>query len=109
VEGSRDIREGDLQYMRGCSEALIVSFAIRFPPTNPRSPKQQNLGAPILISKTRHQYLHEGCVNDLKRMNNESYIRITLSNLTAQLAGYGNGKCWNMSSEEIFFSISTNS
>jgi hypothetical protein len=72
--------------MRGCSEALIVSFAIGFPSTNPIPPKQQNLGVPILISKSRHQYLREGCVNDFKRMNNESYIRITLSNLAALLA-----------------------
>jgi hypothetical protein len=46
-------------YARG-SEALIVSFAIGFPSTNPIPPKQQNLGVPILISKSRHQYLHEG-------------------------------------------------
>jgi hypothetical protein len=49
-----------LQYMRGCSEALIVSFAIGFSSTNPKPPKQQNSGVLILISKSRHQYLHEG-------------------------------------------------
>jgi hypothetical protein len=76
-----------LQCMRECSEALIVSFAIGFPSTNPIPPKQQNSGVPILISKSRHQYLHEGWVLMIsKRMNNESHIRIPLSNLAALLA-----------------------
>jgi hypothetical protein len=73
--------------MQGCSEALIVSFGIGFPSTNPIPPKQQKFGctginfeieAPISTWRLS--------VNDFKRMNNESYIRITLSNLATLLA-----------------------
>jgi hypothetical protein len=73
-----------LQCMRGCSEELIVSFSIGFPSTNPIPPKQQNSGVPILISKLRHQYLHECWV----LMISKEWItsRITLSNLAALLA-----------------------
>jgi hypothetical protein len=69
--------------MRGCSEAFLCHSLLDFHPPIQYHPSNKNSGAPILISKSRHQYLH---VNDFKRMNNESYIRITLSNLAALLA-----------------------
>jgi hypothetical protein len=75
-----------LQCMRGCSEALIVSFAIEFPSTNPILPKQQNSGVSILILKSRHQYLHEGWVLMISKGWIWVVYKDNLSNLVALLA-----------------------
>jgi hypothetical protein len=50
-----------------------MPFALGFPSTNSRTPKQQNSGVSIPISNSGHQYLHlSGVVNDFKRMNKKS-------------------------------------
>jgi hypothetical protein len=72
VEGSRDAREHALRlrfqsniyrvvelcYVWDCVTKRQMSFALGFPSTNSRPPKQQNSGVSIPILNLGHQYLH---------------------------------------------------